>query len=178
MRFATLIVAAAAQQFTMDEVAEMIAVTDVDTVEEDAMQFWRKTDSMGGKWDPNGLKKFEFSDQSAIKSIKFCRAPQGWLKSETFLFGNGRKFTAGDESGASDCETIKLEAGDCIKSVTTYAGGYVEEWTFNTAHGSYGHVGNFMNKGSAPKKFDFGGACLKGVYGRTNGHIVEQGFIF
>ena len=176
MRFAALFVAAAAQQLTMEDVADMILATP-SLVTESTDMLGRKSPKVGGTWDPS-LPTFEYQNQAAITAIKFCRATEGWLKSETFFYGNGAKFTAGSEEGAADCHTVKLMTGDCIKSVDVYAGGYVEEWTFNTAHGSYGHVGNFLNKGSAVKHFDFGGACMKGVYGRTNGHIVEQGFIY
>ena len=178
MRFATLfaIGAASAQQFSMDDIAEMIALEDVAQEEQTELLQTRK---VGGTWDPNGLPNFKINHTAGISTIEFCRAKEGWLQSMSFIYRDGKKLTTG--SGGEHCKKIVLLPGDCITKVCTHAGGYVEEWTFDTKKGSYGHVGHAPFKVSAPVDFNFGGKCLTGVYGRNNkggAHLVEMGFIY
>ena len=170
MRFAALFAIASAQQFSMDEVADMIAMEELANEESELTQ----TEMRGGKWDPT-LARYNTVQDSPITSIKWCKAAEGWLQSQTITWANGQTQTSGN--GGVGCQTIKMLPNDCITSVDVYADGYVAEWTFQTKLGSYGHVGHFMKKSSFTH-FDFGGACLKGLSGRTNGMIVEQSWIY
>merc|ERR1712151_252093 len=113
---------------------------------------------------------------SYINEIEFCRAGAGWLEHLAFTWANGQKRSVGNRT--ADCHTIKLAEGDCITKIDSHAGGYVEEFSFDTKFGSWGTVGKWDKVPSPVMSTNFHDQCLTGVYGRTNGAIVKQGYIF
>jgi hypothetical protein len=78
-----------------------------------------------------------------------------------------------------NCKTVKIQAGDCINKVESFAGGYQEYIKVHTRHGKKYTVGGWGKLRVKPSHiYDFGNKCMTGVFGRTNGHIVQLGYYY
>ena len=47
---------------------------------------------------------------------------------------------------STKCGSVLIEKDDCIVKVTSYAGGYVEEWEFQTKSGKTGKIGEWNSE--------------------------------
>lgn len=78
------------------------------------------------------------------------------------------------------CKTVKLDKGDCINKVESFAGGYLEYIKVLTKKGKkYTVAGAWGDLRQKPSHiYDFGKNCMTGVAGRTNGNIVQLGYFY
>lgn len=162
---------AQAEQLFEEQTANMMDV--YDSVE----NLFVSTPMDGGTWD-SSLPHYRLVRNSDITEIEFCKAAaSGWLAYQKIKWANGQWQQVGSRS--TICHTVKLNPWDCITKVTSHAGGYVEEWQFETKLGSWGMIGKWDKVPSPPQVMGYNGQrCLKGIIGRTNGNIVQQGYVF
>merc|ERR1712048_911352 len=98
-----------------------------------------KSPDYGGNWAWY-YSKFDNSTRGIIKTIKVCSSNDGrgtyWTKYVEMTDGYGTTIKSSSTPGSS-CKTFTLEQGDCISTIWTYYGGYVEYMQAKTQRGKY-----------------------------------------